>query len=108
MSKQIERPNAKTMPVLAVRGLVVFPGVILQFDVGRKKSILAVKQALETDRLLFIVTQTNLSENEPVAEDLYKIGVIAKVRQVVHTSEDGIKVHVEGLRRAEIMSVIQN
>ncbi|MBO5252730.1 MAG: endopeptidase La [Clostridia bacterium] len=108
MSKHIESPNARTMPVLAVRGLVVFPGVILQFDVGRKKSILAVKQALETDRLLFIVTQTDLSESEPVAEDLYKIGVIAKVRQVVHTSEEGIKVHVEGLSRAEIMSVIQS
>ena len=108
MSKQIDRPAARTMPVLAVRGLVVFPGVILQFDVGRKKSILAVKQALETDRLLFVVTQTDLSESEPVAEDLYKIGVIAKVRQVVHTSEEGIKVHIEGLSRAEIMSIVQN
>lgn len=108
MSKQINLPDARTMPVLAVRGLVVFPGVILQFDIGRKKSMLAVRQALETDRLIFVVTQTDLSENEPVAEDLYKIGVIAKVKQVIHTSEDGIKVHVEGLSRAEIMGVTQN
>ena len=108
MNKHIDLPEARTMPVLAVRGLVVFPGVILQFDIGRKKSILAVKQALETDRLVFVVTQTDLSESEPVAEDLYKIGVIAKIKQVVHTSEEGIKVHVEGLQRAEIMGVVQN
>jgi len=106
MSREINYAQARTLPVLAVRGLVVFPGMILQFDVGRKKSILAVKQALETDRTLFVVTQTDLSESEPVAEDLYKVGVIAKVKQVVHTSEDGIKIHVEGLQRAEIMSVV--
>lgn len=96
------------MPVLAVRGLVVFPGMMLQFDIGRKKSVLAVKAALDADRLVFVVTQTDLSENEPTAEDLYKIGVIAKIKQVVHTSDEGIKLHVEGLSRAEIMAVMQD
>lgn len=96
------------MPVLAVRGLVVFPGMMLQFDIGRKKSVLAVKAALDADRLVFVVTQTDLSENEPTAEDLYKVGVIAKIKQVVHTSDEGIKLHVEGLSRAEIMAVIQD
>lgn len=95
------------MPVLAVRGLVVFPGMMLQFDIGRKKSVQAVKAALDADRLIFVVTQTDLSENEPTAEDLYKIGVIAKIKQVVHTSEEGIKLHVEGLSRAEILEVLQ-
>lgn len=89
----------RVLPVLAVRGLVVFPGMIVQFDIGRKKSILAAKAALDTDsRELFIVTQTDLSESEPVAEDLYKIGVIARIKQVVHTTEGGIKLHVEGIR----------
>lgn len=96
------------MPVLAVRGLVVFPGMMLQFDIGRKKSVLAVKAALDADRLVFVVTQTDLSENEPTADDLYKIGVIAKIKQVVHTSDEGIKLHVEGLSRAEIMAVVQD
>ena len=108
MSKSTNLPEARTMPVLAVRGIVVFPGMILQFDIGRKKSILAVKAALDTDRLVFVVTQTDLSENEPNAEDLYKIGVIAKIKQVVHTSDEGIKIHVEGLSRAEIMAVVQS
>ena len=99
----------RVLPVLAVRGLVVFPGMIVQFDIGRKKSVLAAKAALDTDsRELFIVTQTDLSESEPMAEDLYKIGVIARIKQVVHTADNGIKLHVEGIERAEIMSVVQN
>ena len=61
----------RVLPVLAVRGLVVFPGMIVQFDIGRKKSVLAAKAALDTDsRELFIVTQTDLSESEHMAEDL--------------------------------------
>ena len=73
----------RVLPVLAVRGLVVFPGMIVQFDIGRKKSVLAAKAALDTDsRELFIVTQTDLSESEPMAEDLYKIGVIARIKQL--------------------------
>ncbi|MCI5651811.1 MAG: endopeptidase La [Ruminococcus bromii] len=108
MSKPTNSPELRTMPVLAVRGLVVFPGMMLQFDIGRKKSVLAVKAALDADRLVFVVTQTDLSENEPTAEDLYKVGVIAKIKQVVHTSDEGIKLHVEGLSRAEIMAVIQD
>lgn len=96
----------RVLPVLAVRGLVVFPGMIVQFDIGRKKSVLAAKAALDTDsRELFIVTQTDLSESEPMAEDLYKIGVIARIKQVVHTADNGIKLHVEGIERAEIMSL---
>ena len=72
----------RVLPVLAVRGLVVFPGMIVQFDIGRKNSVLAAKAALDTDsRELFIVTQTDLSESEPMAEDLYKIGVIARIKQ---------------------------
>ena len=78
MSKPTGSAELRTMPVLAVRGIVVFPGMILQFDIGRKKSVLAVKAALDAGREIFIVTQTDLSENEPTADDLYKIGVVAK------------------------------
>ena len=81
MSKSTGSAELRTMPVLAVRGIVVFPGMILQFDIGRKKSVLAVKAALDAGREIFIVTQTDLSENEPTAEDLYKIGVIAKINR---------------------------
>ena len=63
--------NNLVLPVLAVRGLVFFPGMMLQFDVARKKSILAVSEALSKDRLIFLVTQIDLSEKEPRGEDLY-------------------------------------
>ena len=93
------------LPVLAVRGLVFFPGMMLQFDVGRKKSVLSVNEAISKDRLIFLVSQVNLSENEPTGDDLYKVGVIARVKQVIQHSEDGVKLHVEGLCRGEIISL---
>ena len=99
--------NSTIMPVLAIRGLVFFPGMMLQFDVARKKSILAASEAVEKDRLIFLVTQTNLSEHEPVGEDLYKIGVIARIKQVIHRSEEGVKLHVEGLYRGEIVTLVK-
>lgn len=94
------------LPVLAVRGLVFFPGMMLQFDVARKKSMLAISESLARDRLIFLVTQTNLSEKEPTGDDLYKFGVIARIKQVLHHSEEGVKLHVEGLCRGEIQSLV--
>ena len=99
--------NNLCLPVLAVRGLVFFPGMMLQFDIARKKSILAVKEAVDKDHFIFLVSQVDMSENEPTGDDLYKIGVIAQIRQVVHHSEEGIKLHVEGLYRGEIMSLVK-
>ena len=99
--------NNLVLPVLAVRGLVFFPGMMLQFDVARKKSILAVSEALPKDRLIFLVTQIDLSEKEPRGEDLYKTGVIARIAQVVHHSEEGVKLHVEGICRGEINSLLR-
>ncbi len=94
------------MPVLAMRGMVVFPSMVIQFDVGRPKSILAVKAALETDRKIFLVTQTDFSENEPTVSDIYKMGVVAKIKQVIHNSNEAIKIHIEGLYRAELNSLL--
>ncbi len=95
------------LPVLAMRGLVVFPGMHLQIDVGRLKSVMAVKAALENDRMLFLVTQIDLSEDEPTIDNLYKTGCIGKVKQIVHQSDGSLKLHVEGLERAEIAEVIK-
>ncbi len=99
--------NNLTLPILAIRGLVFFPGMMLQFDVARKKSILAAAEAVEKDRLIFLVSQVNLSENEPSGDDLFKTGVIARVKQVIHRSEEGVKLHVEGLYRGEIQSLVK-
>ena len=98
--------NYVALPVLAMRGLVFFPGMMLQFEVARQKSMRAVSEALSGDRLIFLVTQVDLSEHEPTGKDLYKIGVIARVKQVVHHSEDTVERCVEGLCRGEIHSLL--
>ncbi|MEG1426411.1 MAG: endopeptidase La [Oscillospiraceae bacterium] len=98
--------NKIILPVLALRGLVVFPEMMLQLDIGRDKSVAAIKAAIEGDKNIFLVTQVDLSENEPAGEDIYKTGVIAKLKQVVHGSEGTVKVHIEGIARAEINQLV--
>ncbi len=97
------RDENMVLPVLALRGLVVFPGMMLQFDVGRKKSILALSKAMDENQLIFLVAQKDL--NEPKFQDLYRIGVVAKIKQVVRHPEEGVRVFVEGLYRAELESL---
>ncbi len=99
--------NNLVLPVLAVRGLVFFPGMMLQFDISRKKSVLAASESIINDRLIFLVSQVHMEDGEPVGDDLYRVGVIARIKQVVHHSEEGAKLHVEGLCRGEIASFVQ-
>jgi ATP-dependent Lon protease len=93
------------LPALILRGLVIFPGMMLQFDVGRKKSILALGKSMEEDQLVFLVTQKDLSVDDPGADDIYSVGVVAKIRQVVRRSDAGIRLFAEGLYRAEVKNV---
>lgn len=102
----LKEQTAVTYPALALRGLVVFPKMLLQFDVGRKKSVLAVQKAMESDQLIFLVTQTSLSENEPTADDLYKVGVVARIKQLVRRGDDEVKIFVEGVCRAEVNRLV--
>ena len=67
------------LPAMAMRGIVVFPGEPIHFDVGREKSVLALKEAVERDRQIFLVTQKEVTVEEPMAGDLYRIGVIATI-----------------------------
>ena len=89
-----------TLPVLPLRGLVVFPGTVLSFDVGRKKSSAALKAAMESNQLVFAVAQKEIYIEEPEDGDLYEIGCIVRVRQVLKISENAVKVLVEGVCRA--------
>ncbi|MDD3228482.1 MAG: endopeptidase La [Oscillospiraceae bacterium] len=97
--------QSQLLPALILRGLVIFPGMMLQFDVGRKKSILALSKAMEENQMVFLVTQKDLSLDDPGPDDLYTVGVVAKIRQVIRRSDDGIRLFAEGLYRAEIQSV---
>ncbi len=97
----------KNIPTVALRGIVVFPGMRLHFDVGRKKSIEAIKEAMSSEQKIFLVTQKDISVNDPVCEDLYNIGVIATVKQVIKAPEtDFMRVVVEGVCRASVDSFI--
>lgn len=95
------------MPVVALRGLVVFPGDTLHFEVGRKKSIRALDKAMRGKRLVFLVAQKEVGIEEPSLEDLYKVGVVASIKQTVKMpNSDHVRVTVEGLYRGEIDELV--
>lgn len=77
------RENRKTVPVIYLRGLCIIPGVKVNFDISRKKSIDALEAAMNEDKQVFVVTQKNIEESNPAGEDLNEIGVLAMVSQVV-------------------------
>lgn len=95
----------KVLPVIALKGMTVLPNMIVHFDVTRKKSIQALEQAMSTDKEVFLVTQKNSNETEPKAEDLYKIGTVATIKQLVKMPNKVVRVLVEGNERAEIMDL---
>lgn len=92
--------KSTVLPVLALRGLVVFPGMLLHFDVGRDKSISAINIAMERDQMIFLIPQKELKTEDPTREDLFDIGCVARVRQTVRLSDDSIRVLIEGKYRA--------
>ena len=97
--------NLKLMPTVAIRGLVVFPNMFIHFDVGREKSINALRKAMDTDQEIFLVTQKDISIDDPEYSDLYEIGVIATVKQVLKLpgKSGNVRVAVEGIQRARLI-----
>ncbi len=91
------------IPVLPLRGLVVFPKMMLHFDVGRKKSIDAIYKAMDDNQLIFLTAQKDASINDPSIEDVYKVGVVAKIAQVLKQPDDITRVVIEGQYRARIV-----
>jgi len=99
---------SKILPLLPLRGLTVFPFMTLYFDVGREKSIKALEEAMINDQLIFLVAQKDASSDSPNTEDIYSIGTVSKVKQLLKLQGDTIRVLVEGINRAEIKNIIQN
>ena len=91
-----------TLPMLPLRGLVLFPNMKLHFDIGRKKSAKAIEVAMKSDQFIFIVTQKNVNCLEPKINDVYSVGVVAKVIQIIKQSDDIFRVIVEGVYRARL------
>ncbi|NCB74227.1 MAG: endopeptidase La [Clostridia bacterium] len=97
------KANSSGYPLLPMRGLSVFPGMLINFDVIRPKSVAALSCALETTRMIFIVAQRDITKEVPEESDLYTIGTICRVKQLLRIpGTEGVRVLVEGLKRARI------
>lgn len=105
IKKRVTR--SAVVPLLALRGLVIFPGMHLHFDVGRRKSILALNEAMGEEQLLYLVTQKDMTTDDPGIDDLYEMGVVVRVRQVLKLPGDGLRILVDGLYRAGIEEAVQ-
>lgn len=101
MQEIINEMNSNiVLPLLPLRGLVALPGTHLHFDVGRKKSILAVDEAMKLEQNIFLVAQKDIRLDEPNINDLYNVGTIGKIKQVLKLPGENIKVLIEGIARA--------
>lgn len=96
------------LPLIATRGLVVFPYMMVHLDVGRKKSIKALEAAMAVDQMIFLVAQKDMEQEDPKWEDLYDIGTIAKVKQVLKLPDDLIRVLIEGVSRAKLCDLVED
>ena len=96
------------LPILPLRGLCVFPGMVTHFDVGRKKSVLAVEEALRENQRIFLVAQKDVQTDDPKMRDLYDIGTIAEIKQILRMPGENMRILVEGCVRAELIDVVQS
>lgn len=106
-SNKIEIKINTILPALAVRGIVIFPGMVMHFDVARAKSNEALKAALAADRKIFLVTQRDVISEDPKQKDLFAVGVVAEVRQVLKTPDNITRVLVEGLYKARLINITE-
>ena len=105
---QVNEVQTLRLPAIAMRGLVMFPKMVLHFDVARKKSILALNQAMQGNQKIFLVTQKNTRVENPGKDDLYTVGVVAKVKQILKAQSEVMRVVVEGQYRARMCELIKD
>jgi ATP-dependent Lon protease len=104
---KIKRTNHMTMPILPLRDVVVFPHMVIPLFVGRSKSIRCLEGAMEMDKQVFLVTQKNPSQDDPKIDDLYEVGTVANVLQLLQLPDGTVKVLVEGVERAQMVNVVE-
>lgn len=95
-------------PMIPLRGLSIFPHMVLHFDIGREKSINALEQAMIRDQYVFLASQKDENTDLPTADDFYHVGTVAKVKQMLKLPGDTIRVLVEGVARGKIIEMIQD
>lgn len=96
----------RNMPAIALRGMVILPGMIAHFDVSREKSIRAVEESMMDEQLIFLVAQKDIEKENPDSSDVYKIGTIAEVKQVIKLQNNIVRILVEGKERAEMSTFL--
>jgi len=97
----------QVMPVLPLRDVVVFPHMVIPLFVGRDKSIRCLERAMEMDKQVFLVTQKDASQDDPQEDDLFSIGTIANILQLLKLPDGTIKVLVEGIERAKLVNIAE-
>ena len=96
------------LPLVPLRDVVIFPGVVTPLFVGRDKSINALQKAMADDKSVMLIAQRNADDEDPTLEDLYKIGTVSTILQLIKLPDGTFKVSVEGIKRAGLeLSLIQ-
>jgi len=106
MSKKTQELKSARIPLLAMRGIVLFPQMVLHFDVGRDKSIYALNEAMNGDRMIFLVAQKDIRDEDPAGDDIYSVGVVAEIKQIIK-SQNHLRVLVEGQYRARLVEMTE-
>jgi ATP-dependent Lon protease len=107
MEEKKKEPLQLKVPMLVLRGLVLYPKMVLHFDVGRAKSIMALNEAMSRKQLIYLVAQRDSSNDSPKADQLYRVGVVAQIKQILKTQSEAVRVLVEGKFRARTIEVAE-
>lgn len=108
MNSMDERVIPGVMPILALRGLAIFPKQTVHFEVGRIKSMKAVEQAMNDDRMILLVPQKDITTDDPTLSDLYSVGTVAKIKQILKGQDNTMRVLAEGQYRARVYQLMQS
>ena len=103
----VESRPPDEMPVIPLRGISIFPTMVIHFDVGREKSVSALEYAMLSDQTVFLVTQKNSETDLPTPDDFYQFGTVARIKQMLRLPGNAIRVLVEGVSRGEILQMIK-
>ncbi|NLY31312.1 MAG: AAA family ATPase, partial [Firmicutes bacterium] len=101
------KKNTKVLPLLALRGILVFPNMIMHLDVGREKSVAALEKAMVEDNEIFLVSQRQANLDDPAPEDLYTVGTVAGIKQILKLPGGTVRVLVEGISRAKVSDFLE-
>ena len=107
MAKEYDILNTSTMPVIALRGLTVFPNVLIHFEVAREASVRALEAAMTAGTPVFLVGQKDIAVEEPGLDDLYQVGTLSNIRQILRMPGDNVRVMVEGQARGRLLQLMR-